>query len=158
MFIFELNAGQYKKACRLRMRKYNRFQFPGLASYVMAVLVFGVDLLIKADLFFFLLPVIILAFGVFETSMVNSSLTREFVKEPFLHSKQKCTLGEKGITLQNSFERIFTSYGDIYEIKNTRRYLLVLLSYRKGIIFLDKKKQKEEAQLLLSQLKKEGII
>lgn len=156
MFIYEMTVEQYLHAYKKRMKK-NGAKQPGLSSFILAIAVFIIIILIRADLFFFVLPVIIVAFGISEIFSVNAVITREYNKMPYVYGKQKCILDENGITIQNSFERMFISYKDLYGVINNRKYVLVFMTYSKGIIFLDKKKNKEESQILLEGLKKGGV-
>ncbi len=152
-----MNAAQYRRGCLFRMRKNRLKSMPGTVSFFLAAIVLVAVLLIGADLFFFLLPLILFGMGLYEIGAYSRSCAKEFESLPFLHGTQKCTLGEDGLELQSSFERLFVRYGDIYAVKNKRRYVLILLTFGKGIIFLDKKENGSEAQELLKALEKGGV-
>lgn len=157
MFTYKLNAKQYRLACRYRTKKNGFAPPPGSTSFFAAAVVLVFAVMVKAGLFFFVLPLVLAGFGIYEVCSFSMQCIRAYEKYPFLYGTQKCTFDEKGVTVQNSFEKIFSTYGDIYFAKKTKKYLLVLPTFGAGVIFLNKKEHAKEAQELEAALKKGGV-
>ena len=155
---FHMSQQEYLRGCRYKMKKQAPWRVPGLPAFLLAAVTLAFAFLMRADTLYLLLPAILVGFGVAEQLRINAAFVGDFNTKPYLYGEQRLTVEDGGVRVQNGFEKLYTDFHKIYAVKCTKKEIILLLTYRKGVYVINREAQDAAAiTALLTALRAKGV-
>lgn len=156
-FDFRMTQEEYLLGCNYRAGRQSIKNVAGIKSFVFSLATLLVLVLTGADTVLFLLPLILIGFGIFERKSVNAAYAKEYGAKPFLYGVQQITCDENKIKVQNAFEKYSSAYADIFAVRVTKKKIIILFTYRRGVFVINREKYADECEKLLELFAEKGV-
>lgn len=154
-YSFFMNADDYYLGYKFKIKKAKTGDNNFITSLILSVLVllcfYMADKVYYGILFF----VFMMLMSTFAAGMKKNAVKRQFSASPVLTGMHTASIYGEGLEIINGYEKIFTPWKSIYAVKNDSQRLIILPTYRKGIIVINKNSEdKSEIENFVESLKK----
>lgn len=154
-YSFYMNADDYYQGYKFKLKKAKIGDWNFVTALILSAVVvfcfFMADKIYYGVLFF----AFIMVMGISAQAMKKNAVKRQFMASPVLTGLHTLTIYDEGLEVINGYEKIFTPWKSIYAVKEKDERLIILPSYRKGIIVMNKNgSDKAEFDSFLNSLKK----
>lgn len=153
-YSFFMNADDYTKAFlyKLEVCKLND-KTPIIVVFLCLIALICLTLLQKSYLgvIYFVLLLISLFFI---QNLKRKSIKKQFFQSPVLRGRHTLCIYDEGLEIINSYEKIFTPWESIYHFKEDDKKVILLPTFRKGVLVINKDNtDKEQLELFLNDLR-----
>lgn len=161
-YSFYMNPDEYCQGYKFKMKKSKLGYFGLKGVLIFAVIAALCFLLAKEAGYAVLSFAVITVAGIISEYTKSMAVKRQFSLSPVLTGLHTLTIYDEGLEIINGYEKIFAPWKSIYAFKEQDGRLIVLPTYRKGIIVLTLNKSNSELMEFVKNLKnhldfKEGI-
>lgn len=159
---FKMNVQDYCKIWQVKLNKMNDLK-KRIPVLIFLIIIFCLDLIC---LFFIknyiIAEFIVLFFAlcfVFLFTYRKKAMIKQYEQSAVAKSIYTICTYNDGLEILNSYEKMFVPWQSIYYVKNTEKYILILPTYRKGAVAIDKSRQdSDKINELISILKNHTAV
>lgn len=160
-YSFYMNADNYCYAFSYMLKKTKRYSNLLITAVISSIYMIALSALLHRILIGIAGSVIFFALTFTAKYFNKKAIKTQFMSSPILTGLHTLTAYDEGLEIINSYEKMFVPWQSIYDIKDETDKLIILPTYRKGVIVIDKlSADKQELNsfmsLLLGNTGKEG--
>lgn len=154
-YSFLMNADDYYIGYKFKLKKAKIREWNFLTALILSVIALFCFIMAQKIYIGIIFFIFLMAMSFFAEAMKKTALKRQFMMSPVLTGTHTASIYDEGLEIINGYEKIFTPWKSIYAVKEDSQRLIILPTYRKGIIVINKNTEnKNELDAFAENLKK----
>lgn len=136
---FNMTAEDYYLGWCLKNKKTKSQKGMNIVYYI-AIIMFCIIAVVyfKSALYLILSVVFLIVFLLIQKNSIKKNIIRQYEMSAVLKSMHTIRTYNEGLEIINSYEKMFIPWQSIFYIENTETHLIILPTYQKGIIAVNK--------------------
>lgn len=153
-YSFFMNADDYAEAFVYKLKKcridYKTSIFLTVLCSIALICYILIDKAFLGIAFF----VIIHLLNIFTENFKKKNVKQQFLMSPVLRGRHTLCIYDEGLEIINGYEKIFTPWESLYDYKEDDKKVIIMPSFRKGLVIINKQKENSgELNAFLTALK-----
>ncbi len=151
---FKMTGEEYYRAWKYKCKKGSMNNQNWIFSVILAIITVIFIVVMKTGIMLYMLAGILLFTAVFYKMSEKRSVINQFNYSPINNGDHTVAIYDEGVELINSYEKVFAPWQSIFAVKETPEYIIILLSFSKGMAVINKQRYSgDELNSIISTIK-----
>lgn len=138
---FKMTAEDYYLGLCLKREKNNIKNDIDFSPYILLAVFFIISAVYFKSLLYIGMDIVFaVVFVIFQKRNMKKSFIKQYETSAVLKSRHTLRTYSEGLEIINSYEKVFVPWQGLFHVENNEKYLLILPTYQKGIIAVNKSK------------------
>lgn len=149
-----MNADSYYIGYKYKLKKCKLSDKSAIYTLILAVVALVCFILANQPFYGAFFFGFIVVMNIFNAMIKKNAVKKQVLSSPVLSGMHTLSVNDSGIEIFNSYEKIYAPWKSIFSIKNQKDRLIILPTFRKGIIVIDKNEEnRQELDQIITALK-----
>lgn len=137
---FKMNGEEYYRAWKYKCKKGSINNQNRIFAVILAIITVIFIVVMKAGIMLYMLAGMLLFTSVFYNISEKRAVINQFNSSPINIGDHTVAIYDEGVELINSYEKVFAPWQSIFAVKETPEYIIILLSFSKGMAVINKQR------------------
>lgn len=137
---FKMTGEEYYRAWKYKCKKGSINNKNWIFSVILTIITILLVIVLKSGILLYILAGMLLFTAIFYNMSEKRSVINQFNYSPINNGDHTVAIYDEGVELINSYEKVFAPWQSIFAVKETHEYIIILLSFSKGMAVINKQR------------------